>query len=89
MLGAPPVNVSHHLAVLRQAGMVRNRKQGRFVYYSLPPGLLQQAADADPIEFLNLGCCRLEVPRSEEEGSDAGDLGASSNGQKGESPQTP
>jgi DNA-binding transcriptional ArsR family regulator len=63
MLRTAPVNVAHHLNVLKQAGLVRGRKEGRFVYYSLPPGFLQSdlAAHADR-EFLNLGCCRLEVP---------------------------
>jgi DNA-binding transcriptional ArsR family regulator len=58
-LKSPPVNVSHHLSVLRQAGVVRARKQGRFVHYSLAPGFLTDAGDS---EVLNLGCCRLEVP---------------------------
>src|ERR1700722_20357281 len=34
------VNVSHHLSVLRHAGIVQSRKQGRHVVYSLSPGLL-------------------------------------------------
>jgi DNA-binding transcriptional ArsR family regulator len=54
------VNVSHHLNVLRHAGLVKSSKKGRFVITSLAPGLLQTSAgDAD---FLNLGCCRLELP---------------------------
>jgi DNA-binding transcriptional ArsR family regulator len=60
MLRAPVVNVSHHLQVLRLAGIIRNRKQGRFVLYSLSPGLLQ-LDDQDDVAHLNLGCCRLEV----------------------------
>src|SRR5277367_6487565 len=31
------VNVSHHLGVLRQAGLVQDEKNGRFVVYSLHP----------------------------------------------------
>jgi DNA-binding transcriptional ArsR family regulator len=61
MLRTPLVNVTHHMGVLRQAGLVRNRKQGRFVYYSLAPGLLQ-TEEGGVKEFLDLGCCRLEVP---------------------------
>ncbi len=54
------VNVSHHLTVLRHAGLVESRKQGRFVLYTLSPGLLQiEGGEAD---HLDLGCCRLELP---------------------------
>src|SRR4051812_7024965 len=41
MLKAPPVNVSHHMAVLRQVGIVQGHKEGRFVYYALAPGFIQ------------------------------------------------
>src|SRR5947199_7081917 len=41
MLGTAPVNVAHHMGVLRGAGIVKSDKQGRFVYYSLTPGFLQ------------------------------------------------
>jgi len=61
MLDTQPVNVAHHMGVLRTAGIVKNDKQGRFVYYSLTPGFLQSDAAAGR-EFLDLGCCRLEVP---------------------------
>ncbi len=54
------VNVSHHLQVLRHAGLVRNRKQGRYVLYSLSPNLLQSEEGLK--DLLDLGCCRLELP---------------------------
>jgi DNA-binding transcriptional ArsR family regulator len=63
-LKAPLVNVSHHLGVLRQAKLVRGRKQGRHVIYSLSPNLLQTEDDSGPAH-LNLGCCRLELPAPE------------------------
>lgn len=62
-LAIAPVNLSHHLAVLRHAGLVHNQKKGRFVHYSLAPDLLQAGSET---EFLNLGCCRLEMPQPEE-----------------------
>jgi DNA-binding transcriptional ArsR family regulator len=65
MLGTTLVNVGHHMGVLRQAGLVRSRKRGRFVYYSLAPGLLQ-AEEGGGKEYLDLGCCRLEVPTDPE-----------------------
>lgn len=60
MLKARPINVSHHLGVLRNAGIVRSRKRGRFVLYSLRPGVLADGGDG--AVHLNLGCCRLVVP---------------------------
>ncbi len=68
MLKTTGVNVSHHMGVLRQVGIVRSRKSGRFVYYSLVPGFLQIDEETGEKEYLNLGCCRLEVPRSQEPG---------------------
>jgi DNA-binding transcriptional ArsR family regulator len=60
MLRTAPVNVAHHMSVLRQAGIVRSRKRGRFVFYSLMPGFHHTEISKD---YLDLGCCRLEVPR--------------------------
>lgn len=63
MLKTPAVNVSHHLNVLRHSGLIRGAKKGRFVWYSLKPGVLQEAVEAGiPKDALNLGCCRLELP---------------------------
>jgi DNA-binding transcriptional ArsR family regulator len=65
-VGTSVVNVSHHLAVLRHARLLRSEKKGRFVLYSLAPGVLQPKGDASATEHLNLGCCRLEIPRVDE-----------------------
>jgi DNA-binding transcriptional ArsR family regulator len=63
MLRVQAVNVSHHLNVLRVSGLIRGTKKGRFVWYSLKPGILEEAVEAGiPKEALNLGCCRLELP---------------------------
>jgi DNA-binding transcriptional ArsR family regulator len=35
-LGLAPSTVSRHMSVLRQAGLVKGRKQGRWMYYRLP-----------------------------------------------------
>ena len=64
-LDSQVVNVSHHLGVLRQAGLVLDEKQGRFVVYRLHPSVYQP--DAGPSEHLDLGCCRLEIPRPDDE----------------------
>lgn len=62
MLGTAPVNVAHHVRVLREAGIVRGRKRGRFVYYALAPGFIQSDEPDGSRRYFNLGCCRLEVP---------------------------
>jgi hypothetical protein len=63
MLGIPAVNVSHHLSVLKMSRLIAGKKKGRFVLYSLRPGVLGEAVDAGvPAEALNLGCCRIELP---------------------------
>jgi DNA-binding transcriptional ArsR family regulator len=62
-LGTTLVNLSHHLAVLRHVGLVRRQKSGRFVYYSLTPGVLQREGSKQTVDYFDLGCCRLEVPR--------------------------
>lgn len=57
------VNVSHHLSVLKNANLIRGKKNGRFVLYSLRPGVLEDAVEAGiPKDALNLGCCRIEMP---------------------------
>ena len=63
MLKTSVVNTSHHLTVLRHAGLVRNARQGRYMLYSLPPGLLRPDDDLRATEHLDLGCCRLEIPK--------------------------
>ena len=56
------VNVSHHLGVLRAAGLVEDVKDGRFVIYSLHPKVFQ--SDSAKGIYLDLGWCRVEMPRN-------------------------
>src|SRR5690349_10087421 len=49
------VNVSHHLGVLRTAGLVEDVKDGRFVVYSLHPKIFHN--DASKATYLDLGWC--------------------------------
>jgi DNA-binding transcriptional ArsR family regulator len=66
-LGTTLVNLSHHITVLRRAGFVRKQKSGRFVYCSLTPGFLRRDGLKGAVEYFDLGCCRLEVPRESSE----------------------
>src|SRR5690349_13334137 len=61
LLGREFVNVSHHLGVLRHAGLVQDEKQGKFVVYSLHPSVSTEKSLEDmKKEIIDLGCCRLE-----------------------------
>ncbi|QEL19199.1 ArsR/SmtB family transcription factor [Limnoglobus roseus] len=63
VLSIPPVNLSHHLTVLREAELVVNERRGRMIFYSLRPGVLP--AERSPVatqETLDLGCCKLVIP---------------------------
>lgn len=43
--GAAQSRLSYHLKVLRDAGLVTDRKEGRWSYYTLSPGALKEARD--------------------------------------------
>jgi ArsR family transcriptional regulator len=53
-------NVSHHLGVLRRAGLVSDAKAGKYVIYSLHPEVYRPGCDAAQ-DVLDLGCCKLEL----------------------------
>ena len=59
-LRAEVVNASHHLGILRRAGLVQTEKRGKFVFFSLAPGVFVRSPAAD---HLDLGCRRLELPK--------------------------
>ncbi|VTT99048.1 family transcriptional regulator : Transcriptional regulator, ArsR family OS=Pirellula staleyi (strain ATCC 27377 / DSM 6068 / ICPB 4128) GN=Psta_1414 PE=4 SV=1: HTH_20 [Gemmataceae bacterium] len=61
-LGVEIVNVSHHLGVLRTAGLVQDEKNGRFVVYSLHPKIFNN--DSAKATHLDLGWCRIEIPHN-------------------------
>jgi ArsR family transcriptional regulator len=61
LLGQELANVSHHLGVLRHAGLVRDEKQGKYVVYSLHPDVFKPRDKGKAGDVLDLGCCRLEL----------------------------
>jgi ArsR family transcriptional regulator, nickel/cobalt-responsive transcriptional repressor len=61
-LGVDLANVSHHLQILKREKLVETEKRGRFVLYRLHPEVFEAARTAT--ECLDLGCCKLELPKS-------------------------
>jgi ArsR family transcriptional regulator len=61
-LDAEVVNISHHLGVLRHAGLVQDEKHGRHVVYQLHPDVFRPAEKPQTTDCLDFGCCRLEIP---------------------------
>ncbi|HZZ73337.1 MAG TPA: metalloregulator ArsR/SmtB family transcription factor [Pirellulales bacterium] len=52
-------NISHHLGILYQAGILQREKRGRFVVYRIHPKVRAAQASGQ----LDLGCCKLEWPQ--------------------------
>lgn len=50
---------SHHLGLLRQAGLVLEQRQGRQVYYRLHPAVLTQLSQDECM--IELGCCSVDL----------------------------
>lgn len=44
-LGLSPSTTSHHMSILRDAGLVSGRKDGTWTYYTLNRNALEEAAD--------------------------------------------
>lgn len=61
LLGTPVVNTSHHLKLLRRAGLVVPTKQGRFVIYALAPKFAKPTSAGPSLNVLDFGCCRIEL----------------------------
>jgi len=55
ILGVEQSLLSHHLCVLRDAGLVIANRSGKAMLYQLAPGVKGSAAS----RTINLGCCQL------------------------------
>src|SRR5262245_53528202 len=60
-LGLAMINASHHLSILRQAGILRDTRRGRFIEYALSPAVFRPAARAGEADRLDLGGLRLHL----------------------------
>lgn len=59
VLGVPTVNLSHHLGVMRQAGLIEDTKYGRRLVYSLRPDVYAPGGGPGVIGTLTAGVVRL------------------------------
>ncbi len=57
--------VSHHLAILKRAGVIVDRRQGRKIIYSLHPVVYKKSEYVDKIDF---GFCSVEFRLRAKEG---------------------
>ncbi len=73
ILELPQPSVSRHLAYLREAGLVSDRKQGLWVYYCLTP----PEGDFHRSLLCCLECCFREVPELQADARRAAALKAS------------
>jgi ArsR family transcriptional regulator len=58
-VGIEMVNMSHHLGVMRQAGVLDDEKDGRRVIYKLKPEVYTAGSSADVLGVLTLGHFRV------------------------------
>jgi hypothetical protein len=76
------VNMSHHLGVMRTAGLLDHDKDGRRVIYSLRPSVFTPGAAPDVLGTLALGDFRLTIVRDPDEADPTGDGARKPNGRK-------
>jgi DNA-binding transcriptional ArsR family regulator len=59
LVGIKMVNMSHHLGVMRQAGVLEDEKDGRRVIYRLRPDIFTPGGTEDSLGVLVLGTFRV------------------------------
>ena len=61
LIGAPMVNMSHHLGVMRQAGLLDDEKHGRKVVYRFRPEVFSAGGENGTLGTLNIGPFRVVI----------------------------
>jgi DNA-binding transcriptional ArsR family regulator len=61
-VGLPMANVSHHLQVLRRAGVLVAAKEGRHIHYALNPAVFSAGSQGRPAALTVEGL-RLALPK--------------------------
>lgn len=62
-LNRPQPYISHHLRILRQAGLIEGQRDGKQICYRIVPHM-QSALKHRGEQGLNFGCCQLSFPIS-------------------------
>lgn len=60
-IGVPMVNMSHHLSVMKQAGLVSDLRQGRKKLYSLSTEVFEQ--EKEDSNIIKMGLWRMYLTR--------------------------
>lgn len=56
-------HISHHLRILRDAGLVEGLREGKQVCYRIAPAVQRALANRQG-QALNFGCCELRFPET-------------------------
>ncbi len=62
-LGGSQPHVSHHLRILREAGLVEGLREGQRICYRVAPAV-RDSLRRTRRQALELGCCRISFPES-------------------------
>ena len=60
-VGKQQPHVSHHLRILREAGLIEGIREGQRVCYRVSPSIQRQLKDIRQ-QAIDLGCCRISFP---------------------------
>jgi len=60
-LNRPQPYISHHLRILRQAGLIEGQRDGKQICYRIVPHM-QNTLKHRGEQGLNFGCCQLNFP---------------------------
>ena len=56
-------HASHHLRILRDAGLIEGHRDGKQVYYRVSPAIQRALANRQG-QALDFGCCELRFPET-------------------------
>jgi DNA-binding transcriptional ArsR family regulator len=66
LVGEPMVNISHHLGVMRQAGVLEDEKHGRHVVYRFRDDVCRPGVGDGMVATLSFGPYRVHVRKEAE-----------------------
>ena len=63
-LGLAQPRISHHLTILRNSGLVRDRRNGKQIFYSVNPDFRVNPNGGPNRDAIQVDCLRVEFPES-------------------------